>query len=555
MAVSEDQLNLVGSALQQLGAALSGMGGPSEPLMKAQEKAEGPEARTGDRKDTAENSPVPVEEPKEDPQSLFFDPFSVVEQLGYKDRPSQLSYGTLKAMAYKTPVIHSVINTRVRQVASFSQPQQDRYGYGFRIKLRDKDKEPTKAELEWIRSMQTLITRTGVTDSPRGREDFESFLTKLMWDSLVYDQMAFEVVPNRKGQPAEWYAVDAATIRLADSATLVENRSDTEQTRYVQIYDGMVIAEFGQNEMCFGVRNPRTDIRLFGYGVSELEMLISTVTSLLWGFEYNQRFFSQGSSPKGIINFKGAIPERRLQQFRRHWYKMCSGVENAWRTPITASDEMQYHDLQQSNRDMEFNAWIDFLIKVACSMYQMNPVEVNFQYGNTGQNQAMGEERNREKITESRERGLRPLLTFIARKINQYILWPINENFEFEFVGLDTLTREESANLAQTRGKTTMTVDELRAEDDLRPLPDGKGEVVLDPTWIQWAQQKEAAAAEEAEGPGGPSDGGDSDDDFDFESLLAQYEGDEDEGEADDEGGDEDQTEKSMRRIVVDLDL
>ncbi|MFO7970338.1 MAG: hypothetical protein R6U40_01155, partial [Desulfobacterales bacterium] len=153
--------------------------------------------------------------------------------------------------------------------------------------------------------METLITRTGVTKHPRGRDNFETFLRKITWDSLVYDQMAFEVVENKKGEPCEWYAVDAGTMRLADTASTYLDESLEDAVRFVQIYDGQVIAEFTQNELCFGVRNPRTDIRLFGYGVSELEMLIPTVTSLLWGFEYNQRFFSQGSTPKGVINFKG----------------------------------------------------------------------------------------------------------------------------------------------------------------------------------------------------------------------------------------------------------
>lgn len=565
----DDDLNLIREALTRLG--VDGVSVPGSPpvrtpvpmgtdvsaLVKAE--TEGPEASRGPDKDTAKNTPVPSQPAKEDPKSLFWDPFAIVEQLGYKDRPSQLTYGTLKAIAWKTPVLHAVINTRVQQVSAFCQPQHDRYKLGFRIKLRDTEKEPTKAERAWMKDMETLITRTGVTKHPRGRDNFESFLRKLTWDSLVYDQLCFEVVENRKGEPCEWYAVDASTMRLADTASTYMDEDLDDAVRFVQIYDGQVIAEFTQNELCFGVRNPRTDIRLFGYGVSELEMLVPTVTSLLWGFEYNQRFFSQGSSPKGIINFKGTIPEKQLQQFRRHWYQMCSGVENAWRTPVTNADELQYQNLQQSNRDMEFNAWIDFLIKIACSMYSMDPVEVNFQYGNIGQKSALTEASNKEKITESRERGLRPLLRFIAEQMNQHIVWPINEAFEFDFVGLDANTKDQVADLNQKRVKTMLTIDEIRAEDDLPPLPDGKGECILDPTWMQFNQLKEGQAMDG--GPGAPGggdmgegeadgeDGGDGGD-TDFEALLRQYE-----AEQDDE--DEEDQEKSLvpSRVVVDIDL
>jgi len=509
----------------------------------AKADTEGPESTPrGSQADSAKSNPVPAQPTKEDPKSLFFDPFAIIEQLGFKDRPSYLTYGTLKAMAYRTPIIHAVINTRVQQVAAFAQPQHDRYQMGYRIKLRESGKEPTKAEQDWITQMETLIQRTGVTDNPRGRADFETFLRKMVWDSLVYDQMTFEVVPDKRGVPCEWYAVDASTIRLAYSASTFQDEDLTELTRYVQIYDGMVIAEYTQEELCFGVRNPRTDIRLFGYGMSELEMLISTVTSILWSWEYNQKFFTQGSAAKGILNFKGAVPENQLQAFRRHWYQMISGgVENAWRTPITNAEDLQWVNMQQSNRDMEFGAWMDFLIKVACAMYTMDPVEVNFKYGNTGQSGGLQEASNKEKITESKERGLRPLLRFVERCINQYIVWPINENFEFDFVGLDAMTRDEIAELNSKRVKTFLTIDELRAEDDLPPLPDGKGEIILDPTWLQFAQGKDMAEQGEEEGAMGEGE-----EEMDFESLLAQAGGgEEDEGGEEPEEEPEEETKKS----------
>jgi phage portal protein BeeE len=488
--------------------------------------------------DTAISNPVPTEKADQDPKALFFDPFSIIEQLGFKDRPSQVTYGTLKAITWRVPIIQAIVQTRIQQIAAFCRPQHDRYQLGYRLKLREQEKEPSPAERQWMTQMENVLTRTGITDNPRGRDSFEKFLRKLAWDSLIYDQMCFEVVPNRRGQPAEWYAVDAATIRLADSASTYMNEDLDTAIRYVQIYDGMIIAEYTCDELCFMTRNPRTDIRLHGYGVSELEMLIPTVTSILYAMEYNQKFFSQGSAAKGIINFKGTVPEKQLQAFRRHWYQMLSGVENAWRTPITNSDELQYINLQQSSRDMEFNSYMDFLIKIACAMYTIDPAEINFKYGNVGQKGGLQESSNKEKVVESKERGLRPLLRHIAQAINQYIIWPINEEFEFDFVGLDAKTKDEIADLNMKRVKSFCTVDELRAEDDLSPLPNGQGEVILDPTWLQFNAQKQAAAMGGMPGagsqmgnppqPDGTVPGGGNP--IDFESLLRQYDGEDETG-------------------------
>lgn len=915
-------------------------------------KAEGETQETGPGgrdKDTAEANPVPDKPAKEDPKSLMWDPYAIVEQLGFKDRPSQITYGTLRAIVRRMPVVGAVINTRIDQLAGFCVPQENRFQVGFRVKLRDSKRSPTKVERKWTEQMEQLLLRTGVTKHPRGRDSLETFIRKLAFDSLTFDQDCFEVVPDRKGRPCEWYAVDAATIRLADQQG-ARMDEDTDATRYVQVYDGLVISEYAQSELAWGIRHPRTDIRLYGYGESELEQMITAITSLLWAWEYNQKFFcirgdtlvttrmgqqsaadlagtefetwdgrawqkarafetqqqpvartvlwnglalesgpehrvrvipkdsldgtpewrqqqelipgdcvlvdtqmsdpqldlnsllvgktyatdrctgraftptealvrdvefwemlgfalgdgywpklgadrsaswlrlfphfqkdyplfqkflgvcqrhgihasetkingkversdggmgypciqighrafvewlydlgfhcstggkrigavlwqqpawlraalmrglfsadgctaqhrtgyrtpsvycenpvlrqdilrcllslgvcvnnvgtgahrkgtvlvqdvarftemigyllpykkagtprapssrdrwdglhpacsrrvagllrdaqreglfsvgewdlirkasrgdcrlsrpravallrqagleipeelhyhqilvdyleisqeselmfdvevfseehaflangmlvhnSQGSSAKGILNFKGKLPGNQLEQFRRHWYMMLSGVENAWRTPITNAEDLQWISMQANNRDMEYNAWMDFLLKVVCSFYSMDPSEINFKYGNVGQKSGLSEDSNAEKISESRERGLRPLLKHFADQFNRNLIWPTNESFEFEFVGLDSMTRDKAADLTTKQVKSIRTVDELRAEDDLDPLPDGKGEVILDNVWMQFAQQKDAATQQEEQGgaPGGPPGG------------------------------------------------
>jgi len=541
------------TALGAFGEVLTEYAG--EPLAKAKRDDKDEEKEPKADKELTRGM-VPIEKATDDPKSLFWDPYAIIEQLGYKDRPSMVTYGTLRAMTWKMPIVQAIIQTRLNQLAAFCTPQHDRYQLGFRLSLRDSEKEPTKAEMKWIRDMESIFMRTGVTDNIRGRDGLEDFMRKVMYDSMVLDQMTFEVVPNRKGTPAEWYAVDASTIRLADTASTHKNEDLKKEIRYVQIYDGMIISEYTQDELCFGVRNPRTDLRLYGYGVSELEMLIPIITSLLFSFQYNQNFFTQGSAAKGIINFKGTVPERQLQSFRRQWYQMISGVENSWRTPITNSEDLQYINLQQSARDMEFSAWMDFLIKVTCSCFSIDPVEVNFQYGNSGQKASLVEASNKEKITESKERGLRPLMSFFARAMNKYIVWPINENFEFEFVGLDSTTHSETADLATKQVKSYKTVDEIRAGEDLPPLPEGKGEIILDPVWMQnhmASQQGEEGMPEEGGEEGGAGfppgeeenqgkEGGEAKNKpVDFQTLLSQYEEDENEGE----------TEKSLTRSWV----
>lgn len=541
-------------------AAMDWAEGPSlagEPLDKA---------AGANRDEQAAGLPTEKDKDLPDPKAMFWDPFAVIEQLGYKERPTAISYGTLRSIFYKMPVVSAVIQARINQVAAFAQPQRDRYDLGFRVTMRNPDAKPKGPEKKWITNMSDLVMHTGVWGDPRNRDNMERFLRKITWDSLVYDQSCFEIVPNRRGAPAQWYGVDASSFRLADTATAYLKKTLRDDTQYVQIYDGMVVNQYTGNELCFGVRNPRTDMQLYDYGTSELELSMSVITSLLWGFQYNQKFFSQGSATKGVLNFKGAMNERQLKGFRRHWYNMLTSVENAWRTPITNTEGLEWIDLHANNRDMEYNAWMDFLIKVMCSMYSMDPVEVNFKYGNVGQRSAMQDTHNSEKITESKERGLRPILRAIASWYNQYIIWPSDEDFKFEFVGLDNKTADDVAKLHGQQVKSTRTIDELRAEDDKPPLKDGLGEIILDPSFIQVYQAKQQAEMGMVPGapgaPGGPGlpngapgeEGDKEDNQFDFEALLQEQEGDDDEDDTDtdskkqDRGQDRKKVSKSLDR-------
>lgn len=452
-------------------------------------------------------------------QSLMWDPFAVIDALGFKERPSPITYSMLGAMPFRMPILGTVIKTRVDQVAAFSAVQEDKFQTGFRIQQRDKKATPTKGSEKMSKELENWLLTTGVTDQPEGRDSFYTFLKKITRDSLIYDAMCAEIIYNNKGLPHSFVAVDAATIRIADTSKL-HYANVKGETRYVQVYDNLVNAEFAAHEMMYGIRNPVTAITNQGYGVSEVEMLISTIVSLLWAWQYNQSYFSQGTTAKGVFNFKGAIPERQLKAFRRHWYSMVAGVENSFKTPILATDnELQYIDTQKSNSDMEFGQWFDFLIKIVCAMYNMDPMEINFKYGDTGSSN-MFESSNRQKLGASKDKGLKPLLDFIAAQINTHLIHKIDPDFELKFVGLDAQTPQELADLTTKQLNAYKTIDEVRAEEDLPPLPDGSGEVVLNTVWLQAKQGAEAMAqeqamAEQGDGEFGGDGGEDGDDDPD----------------------------------------
>ena len=255
-------------------------------------------------------------------KAFFIDPLDFNSNLGYKDKTFTLTYSTLRKMA-GTPIINAIIKTRKNQIADFAEPQADRYSTGFVVRKKAKlgeGIEMSDKEKKIANKITDFILNCG-RESSWTTDDFDTFIRKIVDDSLTYDQMTFECIRNRKGELERFLATDASTFRFADCAFREDYNNpyftgkggslwynsmpldnyheiDGYLPQYVQIYQGGVVNQFYPWELCFAVRNPSTSIYSNGYGTSELEELINVVTSMLCGDEYNRRFFSQGSAPK-----------------------------------------------------------------------------------------------------------------------------------------------------------------------------------------------------------------------------------------------------------------
>lgn len=455
--------------------------------------------------------------PVRERKAITFDPFDLVSLLGYRDRPTALTYVAMERVATQVPVVSDIIRTRIKQVQTFCQRPEDRHSAGMKVRLRDRNATPTPESEAICKELEDVLLSCGYTDpkNPQDGVPLKDFAAKFVRDSLTFDQAVFEVIPDAKGRPSWFDTVDATTIRLLDPIV-----AEQEDVFAVQVIEGTVVTDFTRDELAFCIRNPRSGIHTYGYGESEIETLVREITGFLWGIEYNRRFFSQGSTTKGILNFKGAIPDKHMQAFRRQWYAMVSGVANAWRTPITNAEELQWISLQMSNRDMEYGQWMDFLIKVCCARYSIAPEEVNFSYGNTGQSQAMGNTSTEEKLKASKDLGLRPLVQWFFTALNTHVVQRIHPDFEVVPVGLDERGVEAEADLLAKQTGVFLTVDEAREQVGMEPLPDGKGECILNPTWLQFAQGMDmpdgGAPGEDGDNPFGgdePDEGGDGEED------------------------------------------
>lgn len=488
-------------------------------------------------------------------KSFYIDPLEFNSNLGYKDKPFSLSYTTLRRMA-KTPIINSIIKTRKNQIADFAEPQENKYSTGFIIRKKSKtgvEQEMTKQDKKIAYSIQDFLMKGGNVNQ-WGADDFDTFIRKIIEDSLIYDQMTFECIRNRRGQLESFMATDASTFRIAEShfdkdyknvffnqrgSTVWNDQSEFGpkihgyRPSYVQVYQSTRVNEFYPWEMCFGIRNPSTSIHANGYGSSELEELINVVTSLLWGDEYNRRFFSQGSAPKGLLRVKGGGNEAALQQFKQQWQSMITGVMQAWKTPVVEAD-VEWIDLQKNNRDMEYSSWMEYLIKLACAIYSIDPSEIGWDISRSAGNSAMFQGSQAERMQHSKDKGLYPLLKFLQRKLNTYIVEQIHPEFELVFAGLNGMTIEQELDMDIKKTNSFQMINETRDKYDMKPLE--FGDTPSNSIYLQAKNSAQMAAQQQ-----GMMGGGEEDEGYDADfNPFGEYEGDDEDFNPFDEYEDED---------------
>ena len=374
-------------------------------------------------------------------------------------------------------LISSIIGSRINQCAEFAQysPDED---LGYKIVLKEEHSEMTDADRQNIVAINRFLQQCG-TNITDYELTFESFIRQIVRDSLIYDQACFEIVKNRKGQITSFMPVDATTIKKAaiSKEELKIGRRDPNGIRYVQVINNKIVAEYKQDELCFGVRRPRTDIKSQGHGNSELYELYSVLNNLFNAETYNAANFTNGINANGIIAIKSKMNPKLFRSFRREFYQMLNGVGNAKRTPLIQLDPDEKEDissinLQPSNREMEYNTWMNYLIKVACGVYQIDPAEIGFVFGSESQSSSLFGTDPSARVLMGKEKGLRPLVRSLQSWINRYIIDQIDDRYKLVFTGLDSVSALDKMKLEEHKMKY-MTLNEIRNIHDLPELEDG----------------------------------------------------------------------------------
>lgn len=454
-------------------------------------------------------------------QSVDLDEMQVIMQGDYYDPPLLLSPEMARRMVDQTPLLSAIVMTRQRQISRFCTPSEDD-GIGFAIRHLDATHQLAPEEEASIRRLTRFFSNCGWEWNPRKRkgmkrDSFIALMAKLVRDSLTLDRAAIEAEMKRDRSLGidGLYAIDGATLRLCTDAGF---RGDPN-IRALQVVNGRIATAYDADSLIFEARNPRADVRFGDYGFSELEVLVQTITGFLNAMTLNIAGFNNNTIPKGMLHLMGEYGDEELAAFKRYWGAMLRGAANAWQLPVMVSRDpqgkAQFEKFGVDFNEMYFGKWMTFLASMSCAVYSMDPAEINFESFTNGTSSLSGSD-TEEKLTASKDKGLRPLLSYFEGLFTDYVVQDFGDKYCFRWIGLDP---KDEARDWEAR-KLVLTVNELRARLGEKAHEDDKiGNAPLNPSLIGIYQQSIQPQGQDFGGGGddygAPSQGGPEDDDPD----------------------------------------
>lgn len=365
-------------------------------------------------------------------------------------------------------LVQAIIRTRTNQIIQFAMPvRYSSDGNGFRVVKKGKESsQMTKHEQNVAEKLEDFIYYTG-KDKKDWRDDFPTFLTKILYDFYVYDQVNIERVfeTPKSNKLNHFNHVDAGTI-------LIDNypKSIDKPKSFVQMLNRKKVAKFNAKDLVFMTYWNQSSPNSGGYGFSPVEAAIPHIKYHMNVEQFNARFFSQGGMTRGLLLIdpgeNGATSRASLDSLRRNLMP-GQGINGSWKIPVIQASDAKYVNMTQSSKDMEFVNFLNYLNNIICADFNMDPVEVNFPNRGGANGRGQGNTLNegnttKTKMDASQHKGLSPVMKYIERIITEKILSYVDDKYEFKFTPSDEGRSERLQQELALKLKNGMSVNESR---------------------------------------------------------------------------------------------
>lgn len=390
----------------------------------------------------------------------------------YAPKPG-LPFQGLRWIGRRIEIVQAIMRQRQRQVLAFCEPAKLDSEPGWMLGPADQDAVLGDDHTQFLGWLQNFIQCGSRRFDPLSRrinknEDFRTFLSKMVADSLLLDHAAIETVPLRG-------ALGIDSFFMRDSATFYFATGEMSERQGIYAYQDLTMAqqvEFKHEELYVMQRNPMTDLEWSGYAYGELEAGLDTISTVLSAFAYTREALDNNAIPRGLLMISGSFDNEAWQRLEQAWQVKMRGAANAHGLPVMRSmgqqGDAKYIQTGAPVSEMAFAKWISLQVAILTSLYGMDPAEIGMESFSAEKSTLSGNDTG-EKLASSKDKGLRPLLRDVASCISDNVLARFTTSpwVRFRFTGI----RSQDEQKASEERVRMMTVDEVRAKHGMKPHP------------------------------------------------------------------------------------
>lgn len=441
-----------------------------------------------------------------DMRSIWYSPFQPVWPFGppYYNVPREWDFpvgynldyipkrlelvGTLRGMRASWGVLAAVLKSRKDQL--------------LRVPWTIQVKGKPRTDSKFVEEMRRFFRR------PDGKLSYSQWTRKLLDDLFVIDAPTVFLERNLGGQVNQAQILDGGTIfPLIDDAG---RRPDTtyttgpagivyehRQPAFQQIIYGLPMLNLSEDEIIYAMMHPRPEMPVFGY--SPVEQIFTETTEAIRKTFYQLEFWRAGSMPELMVTVPDNWTPRQIAAFQGHFDALLSGQLTLKSKVRFIPGGMKPFDIKNASGESLWSLRDELLVRLVCYAFSVSPAPFMKQ---VNRSTAIAEKQTAE------EEGLYPLMAWWKDDIMDTI---IQEKFgyddvEFTFLPRRTPDQTKEATIHQIQlHDGSRTINEVRAEIGLEPIPDGDYHLLYTGSAIFRLDQ---VIAGEAAAPGAPKPDG-----------------------------------------------
>lgn len=235
------------------------------------------------------------------------------------------------------------------------------------------------------------------------------------------------------------------------------------------------------NEVLLGWFTPRDVLHIPGMmlpgdfvGCSPISYARESIGLALAAQKYGSKFFANGAMPGAVVEVPGTMSEEGLTRAREAWRAANSGVDNAHRVALL-TEGAKFSKVAMSPDEAQFLETRQFQVPEIARIFGVPPHLISDATNSTSWGSGLAEQNIAFSMF-----SLRPWLERIESGLNRLLFAETADRKKFVKFNLDEIKRgapKERMDLWATGLMNGIySIDEVRAAEDLPPLPDGLGE-------------------------------------------------------------------------------